>query len=118
MFLSIIARVYLGSHLIVFPFAERLFPSKPFVSFIGFEFRDGKVHHQSSTLLLPEIVDGFDVRTSGSVSVKDELDLVIVSRFPVALLGDGELAELVSKTPIDISITGTIEEPGRKGSGN
>ena len=78
---------------------------------IGFHIRDGRLHHQSTTLAFPEISPDLAVRTSGSVGFDESLDLRVELQIPQDLLAPTALATALAQAPITLQVTGTLDEP-------
>ena len=78
---------------------------------LRFDVRDGRIHHESYALLFPSLASEFQMATQGSVGLDESLDLSVTVRLPIELLGQGELAAKVAETPIELNVSGTIDEP-------
>ncbi len=78
---------------------------------VKFHVNHGKVAHESLARLLPEIGENFAIRTEGTVSIDDQLDLLVSVQLPVEILGNSELANRVSQIPIVISLFGPAADP-------
>jgi hypothetical protein len=78
---------------------------------IEFAIQNGLTHHKSFTLVIPDLAEGFEFSSEGTVSMDEQLDLTITSRLPQVLLGEGSFARAVSETPLEIAVAGTIENP-------
>ena len=79
---------------------------------VSFEVRDGRVFHDGLAIILPDIAPNFSIRTTGLVSINDEIEVSATVELPSALLGESDLARKISQMPIEIRISGTM--PGLK----
>ncbi|MBC8353641.1 MAG: hypothetical protein H8E66_16710 [Planctomycetes bacterium] len=78
---------------------------------VSFELKDGRVHHEGLSFLLPEISEDMVWTTKGSVGLDDTLDLVVQAQLPFTLAGDGPLASRLAEQPIELHIGGTFDQP-------
>ena len=77
---------------------------------IMFEVRNGRVFHDSLTIILPDVSPDFSIQTSGLVSIDEEIDVRATIQIPMGLLGESQLARKISQTPIEFRITGALPE--------
>ena len=77
---------------------------------LNFQVRDGRVVHDGLAMLLPDVAPGFSIRSSGTVSLDEQVELSVSANLPTELLGESGLAKKVSQTPIEIRIVGSLEE--------
>jgi hypothetical protein len=68
---------------------------------VRFEVRQGRIHHEGLRFGFPEISPDLVIQSSGSVGVDESLDLQL--KVPRLLAQD--------QPPLDVQITGTINEP-------
>jgi hypothetical protein len=75
---------------------------------IRFRVRDGRVVHESVTMLLPDVSADFGFHSAGSVSLDEDVELLVSAKLPATFLGDGPLAKKLSQTPIELRVFGKI----------
>ena len=80
-------------------------------SAIQFHVRQGRVEHKGLAMILSDVAPDFEISTSGSVSMDEQVELVVMVNLPHILLGKSSLAGKVAETPIEFRITGTIDQP-------
>ena len=78
---------------------------------VSFALRDGAVWHDGAEFGLPRVSPDFVVRTSGSVSFQDELDLKIEVPIAAHFLHDHPLAEAIQSKTLILNATGTFQKP-------
>lgn len=78
---------------------------------VDFEVREGRVHHQGLTFLLPEISADMMWQTSGSVGLDETLDLTVAVQVPFSLAGENPLTRRLTEKPIQFQIVGTLDDP-------
>lgn len=79
---------------------------------VPIEFKDGRVYHRDFAIT----VDGYTVKTSGSVGVDGSLALVLevplTGKLGAALVpGDARVREALAKQTAKVAITGTLAKP-------
>lgn len=80
-------------------------------SLVDFRVENGQIHHEGLTLIVPEVSDNLSLQTSGWVDLEENVDIRILvnlaglspSRIPM-------LANL-TQTPIELHMTGTLQQP-------
>ena len=78
---------------------------------VRFQVVDGRVHHEGLALLLPHGDSAVEFMSSGSVGLDETLDLQVAVKLPETLLGGRALVQRITKEPIVLAITGTLDEP-------
>jgi len=78
---------------------------------VAFHVRQGRVHHEGLSLLLPELPEEIVLKTRGSVGLDNTLDLIVEVPIPLTLLHDGPLMQRLSRKPLELHVTGTLAEP-------
>lgn len=78
---------------------------------IKFHLSHGGVVHEGMAMILPSFTPGFSVRTAGSVAIDETLDLNISFQIPLAALSDSPLARELAESPLQLQVTGTIDQP-------
>jgi hypothetical protein len=76
--------------------------------------REGLVWHEGVEFGLPRVDPNLVVRTSGSVSFDEQLDLTIQFPVPLYLFADGPLARAISDNSLTVRAEGTLREPQLK----
>lgn len=80
-------------------------------STVQFEIRDGKVFHEGVEFGLPRVDPELVVRTAGSVSFDDRLDLTIQLPIPLQLIADGPIAKAITNNSLTVLAKGTLANP-------
>ena len=80
-------------------------------SVIQFQLRDGRVWHDGVEFGLPRVSPELVVRSRGSVSLDDQLDLVIELPLPLHLVADGPIAQAMKGQSISLRATGPLSKP-------
>lgn len=78
---------------------------------IRFQYRDGALEHQAMAIVLPDIAPDFELRSGGTVSISEQIELLVAIKPPVAVLGDHALGRKLAQTPVEIRLSGTIDQP-------
>ena len=80
-------------------------------SVVQFQVRDGLVWHEGVEFGLPKVSPDLVVRTSGSVSFDEELDLHIDVPMPLHLIAAGPIAEALTDKSLVLHATGKLSDP-------
>lgn len=74
---------------------------------VTFRMLDQRVHHKNFGVE----IDGFQIRTSGSVGLDQSLQLIVELTLPAKWLGSGSLARSLAERPLRIPVSGTFGRP-------
>lgn len=77
---------------------------------VAFHLVDGRIHHRGFALMLPYRDSYVQLESSGFVSLDGELDIMLTLQLPAEHLGESKLAKMFADDPIQVSITGTMED--------
>lgn len=78
---------------------------------VQFQVRDGLVWHDGVEFGLPKVSEDLVVRTSGSVSFDETLDLTVDIPMPLHLLANGPIAEALTDKTLTLHATGSLKKP-------
>jgi hypothetical protein len=78
---------------------------------VRFEVKDGRVHQEGLTFLLPYDESSLAIASRGSVGVDETLDLELSITLPGVLLGRSALTKFLVEEPLLIHVGGTVQEP-------
>ena len=78
---------------------------------VQFQIRDGMVWHDGVEFGLPRVSEDLVVRTSGSVSLDESLDLTIDIPMPLHLIADGPIAQALTDKVLTLQAGGTLTDP-------
>jgi hypothetical protein len=78
---------------------------------VTFHLRDGRVHSEGLTFLLPELSSELVWKTYGSVGLDETLDLTVEAQLPVSLAGENEMLRRFLSKPFELQIKGTLDDP-------
>lgn len=78
---------------------------------IEFQVQNGRVHHQGLILLIPELSRDLTVTTSGWVDLNENIAIRMVIDFSGAMPSANSLLAGLARTPLELDLTGTIQQP-------
>jgi len=78
---------------------------------VQFEVREGKVSHEGVAFGLPRVSEDLVIRTSGSVSFDEQLDLTIDIPMPLHLIASGPLSRALREKVVSLQATGSLKKP-------
>ncbi len=78
---------------------------------IQFHVENDRVYHSGFAFVLPEVSPDLVLRTTGSVGLDETLDLKLSVEVPPSLAADVPLLAKFVSQPIEVTITGTSDEP-------
>ena len=78
---------------------------------VQFQIRDGLVWHDGVEFGLPRVSEDLVVRTSGSVSLDESLDLTIDMPMPLHLIAAGPIAQALTDKVLTLQASGTLKDP-------
>ena len=78
---------------------------------VQFQIRDGMVWHEGVEFGLPRVSEDLVIRTSGSVSFDEQLDLTIDIPLPLHLIASGPLSRALREKVVSLHATGPLEKP-------
>ena len=78
---------------------------------ISFHVRDGLVWHDGVEFGLPRVSPDLVVRSAGSVSFDEQIDLTVEIPTPLHLIADGAFAKALMGRSLVLKSTGTLEKP-------
>ena len=78
---------------------------------LAFHLKQGRIHHAGLAFVFPEDLSEFSIQMAGSVGLDESIDLQILVQIPLSALNDSPLARQLSQTPMELRITGTIDQP-------
>ncbi|MFO0912183.1 MAG: hypothetical protein U0795_04465 [Pirellulales bacterium] len=80
-------------------------------SVVPFQLADGQVSHSGLAFGLPEVAPELVLKTSGSVSLDRQLNLLLEAPLPFALLQNSPLAQALGNQQLRIPVRGTLDDP-------
>ena len=83
-------------------------------SVVQFQVVDGMVWHEGVEVGLPRVSQDLVVKTSGSVSFDEQLDLTIDCPMPLHLVAKGPLSRALRDQSLSLRATGPVQKPNVK----
>lgn len=80
-------------------------------SVVDFEVIDGRVHHKGLAFLLPGITDDLLLTSAGTVGFDRSLEVTLSVNLPRKGLADYPLLQRLADQPLELALTGTIDNP-------
>lgn len=80
-------------------------------SSVRFEVVDGRVYHEGLAFVLPELAQGMELRSSGSVGFDETLDLSLALTIPRTMLTKLPMLSAFADKPLEVWVRGTIDKP-------
>jgi hypothetical protein len=78
---------------------------------VSFRIVDGCVFHEGFVLMLPYRDSNVRLRSSGFVYLDGKLDVKMELQLPFRHFGTSQISKVLSETPIQVGISGTLENP-------